>query len=222
MNVYRELFFNNVRDLLTGTFPVCRSILGEDGWARLVRRFYARHKAHTPYFLELPREFVEWLGSDCASLTGEPAFLAELAHYEWIELALSVADLAEQPAGVDPQGDLLGGTPVMSPAAWPLAYRWPVHRLSPQFQPAEPPPEPTFIVVHRTGSGRVGFLQIDPATARLLDLLDGGTLASGRTLLRQVAAGLPKQTRSSTCCRALACFRCCASAASSSGTAPPG
>jgi hypothetical protein len=55
MNIYRELFFNNVRDLLASTFPVCRAILGEEPWSGLVRRFYAGHKAHTPYFLELPR-----------------------------------------------------------------------------------------------------------------------------------------------------------------------
>lgn len=191
MDIYRELFFNNVRDLLAGTFPVCRSILGEDGWSSLVRRFYSSHKARTPYFLELPREFVDWLGSEGQAPAGEPAFLAELAHYEWVELALSVAEIEDQPAGVDPQGDLLEGRPVVSPAAWPLAYRWPVHQLSPQFQPTKPPAEPTFIVVHRSGPGRVGFLQLDAPTARLLELLEGGATSSGRELLRQVAAGLP-------------------------------
>ena len=188
MAVYRELFFNNVRDLLAGTFPVSHSILGAGRWSRLVRRFYREHKAHTPYFLELPREFVEWLGARRPLQEDEPAFLAELAHYEWVELALSIAE-GELPAeAVDPDGDLLVGRPVLSPLAWPLAYRWPVHQLSGEFQPVGPPPSPTFIVAHRAADGRVGFLQVDAPTARLLELMEAGETLSGAALLSRVAA----------------------------------
>ena len=190
MAVYRELFFNNVRDLLAGTFPVCRAVLGPGRWSRLVRSFYRGHKAHTPYFLELPREFVEWLAGERPAEEDEPAFLAELAHYEWVELALSIAE-AEGPAqAVDPDGDLLAGRPVLSPLAWPLAYRWPVHQLSAGFQPAEPPAAPTFVVVHRDADGRVGFLQVDAPTARLLELMDTDEGLAGNVLLSRVAAEL--------------------------------
>jgi hypothetical protein len=183
MDVYRELFFNNVRDLLAGSFPVCRDILGDAAWSALVRRFYAEHKAHTPYFLELPREFVEWLAGSGA----EPAFLAELAHYEWVELALSIAEGGEADTRIDPEGDLLQERPVVSPLAWTLAYRWPVHRLSPACQPGEPPSVPTFVVVYRQGE-KVAFLQVDAPTARLLELLDAGEAATGRAALERVAS----------------------------------
>jgi hypothetical protein len=187
MAVYRELFFNNVRDLLGGTFPVCVAILGADGWSALVRRFYAQHKARTPYFLELPREFVEWLGDPARAPDATPPFLPELAHYEWVELALSIAEDAEPTVAVDPQGDLLEGRPQLSALAWPLAYRWPVHRLSRDYQPAEAPELPTFIVVHRKPSGDVGFLQVDLATARLLELLCGDEPGGGRDLIETIA-----------------------------------
>jgi hypothetical protein len=183
MDVYRELFFNNVRQLLAGSFPVCRDILGDQAFSALVRRFYAEHKAHTPYFLELPREFVEWL----AAAGAEPAFLAELAHYEWVELALSIAEGGEAEAGIDPEGDLMQERPVVSPLAWTLAYRWPVHRLSPAWQPGEPPAVPTFVVVYRHGD-RVAFLQVDAPTARLLELLEAGEAATGRAALERVAS----------------------------------
>ena len=186
MDIYRDLFFNNVRELLAGTFPVCRAILGDAGWSVLVRRFYAEHKAQTPYFLELPREFVEWLPGAGA----QPAFLGELAHYEWVELALSIAEPGEAIAGLDPDGDLLEGRPVVSTLAWPLAYRWPVHRLSAGFQPAEPPPAPTFVVVYREAD-EVAFLQVDAPTARLLELLESGEAPTGRAALERVAAELP-------------------------------
>ncbi|MDP9198793.1 MAG: DNA-binding domain-containing protein, partial [Pseudomonadota bacterium] len=82
MAIYRELFFNNLVDLLGGAFPVARRILGMDRWRRLVRDFYAGHQAHTPYFLELPREFADWLRARKTRAEDEPAFLDELAHYE--------------------------------------------------------------------------------------------------------------------------------------------
>ena len=189
MDIYRGLFFNNVRELLAGSFPVCRAILGDAGWSGLVRRFYAEHKAQTPYFLELPREFVEWLPGAGA----EPAFLGELAHYEWVELALSIAEPGEAVTGLDPDGDLLDGRPVVSPLAWPLAYRWPVHRLSADFQPAEPPLTPTFVVVYREGD-RVAFLQVDAPTARLLELLESGEAPTGRAALARVATEMRSST----------------------------
>lgn len=188
MAVYRELFFNNLRDLLAGTFPVCREILGDAGWSALVRRFYSGHRAHTPYFTELPGEFVEWLSTVPDATEAMPAFLPELAHYEWVELALSIADAPAPDDRLDPRGDLLSGRPVLSPLAWPLAYRWPVHRLSVHYQPQQQPPAPTFIVVHRRDDGRVGFLQVDAPTARLLELLDTDGVESGRALLERIAA----------------------------------
>lgn len=190
MAIYRELFINNISGLLASTFPVTRQILGNEDWSALVRQFYAGHRAQTPYFIEVPREFVEWLAARSERPAGEPPFLDELAHYEWVELALSVGDIEPDVAGIDPQGDPLDGCPVLSPLAWPLAYRWPVHRLSAEYQPAEPPAEPTFIVVHRHHDGKVGFLQVDALTVRLLQQIGAGQGASGRALLEQAAGDL--------------------------------
>lgn len=190
MAVYRELFFNNIASLLAGTFPVCRDILGEDGWRSLVRRFYASHRAHTPYFHELPGEFAQWLAGAGGADPALPPFLAELAHYEWVELALSVSEARPDPERVDPQGDLLSGRPVVSPLAWPLAYRWPVHRLSPAYRPEASGDVPTFLVVYREDDGAVRFLQTDAATARLLERLDSATDETGAEALAAVAAEL--------------------------------
>jgi len=191
MEVYRQLFINNLSGLLASTFPVARKILGHEAWSRLARQFYAGHKAQTPYFAELPREFVEWLAAERESAADEPAFLSELAHYEWVELALGIGEAEPELTGIDPEGDLLDGCPVLSPLAWPLAYRWPVHRLSEDYQPNEPPAEHTFIVVHRDRAGQVGFLQVDAPTMRLLQLIGAGSGASGRALLGQIAQELP-------------------------------
>jgi hypothetical protein len=193
MAIYRELFFNNLVDLLGGAFPVARRILGTERWRRLVRDFYAGHHAHTPYFLELPREFAEWLRAREARAGEEPAFLDELAHYEWVELALSISEELP-PAAAAPQPSPLDQPLAVSPLAWPLAYRWPVHRLSPEYQPAEPPESPTFLVVYRDAADTVQFLEIGAETARLLDVLEqtpgltGGALLAGQPAAPEAGA----------------------------------
>jgi len=169
--IYRDLFFNNLADLLGGAFPVARRILGDERWKRLVRAFYAGHHAQTPYFLELPQEFLEWLQSGRERTADEPPFLDELAHYEWVELALAVSEV-ELPVAAPAPPSPLHAPLAVSPLAWPLAYRWPVHRLAPEFQLAEPPAAPTFVVVYRDRADAVQFLEIGAETARLLAALE--------------------------------------------------
>lgn len=186
MAIYRELFFNNLVDLLGGSFPVARRILGMERWRRLVREFYAHHHAHTPYFLELPGEFVGWLAARTARAEDEPAFLQELAHYEWVELALAISEEAAPDATAPGASDPLDAPLIVSPLAWPLAYRWPVHRLGPDHQPAEPPAAPTFLVVYRDAGDSVQFLEIGAETARLLDALEQ---SPGLTARQALVAG---------------------------------
>ncbi|MGH8197136.1 MAG: HvfC family RiPP maturation protein [Steroidobacteraceae bacterium] len=190
MQIYRELFFNNLVELLGGSFPVSRRILGRERWQRLVRDFYANHRAHTPYFLELPREFTEWLGARVSRSDDEPAFLQELGHYEWVELALAISEEVAPAAGAAVAGDPLDAPLAVSPLAWPLAYRWPVHRLAPEFQPAEPPHTPTFLVVYRDAADKVQFLEIGRDVARLLDALETTPGLTGRQALGSQASSV--------------------------------
>lgn len=182
MAIYRDLFFNNLAELLGGAFPVARRILGSERWNRLIRQFYAGHYAHTPYFLELPREFLEWLQARDERAADEPPFLDELAHYEWVELALAISE-EELPAKSPPPAGPLDAPLAVSPLAWPLAYRWPVHRLAPEFQPTEPPAAPTFVVLYRDRGDAVQFLEVGAETARLLDALERSPGTTARAAL---------------------------------------
>ncbi|HKJ72236.1 MAG TPA: putative DNA-binding domain-containing protein [Gammaproteobacteria bacterium] len=185
--VYRRLVYNNLEGFLAANFPVLRRILDDQRWHALVADFLAEHRAQSPYFLDIGREFLDYLAGGRGARDGDPPFLAELAHYEWAELALSVDEAEVPSAGVDPEGDLLAGRPVVSPLAWALQYAFPVHRIGPGFQPAEPPAEPTFLVVYRGRDDAVGFLAINAVTARLLQLLEEGGGDSGEALLRRIA-----------------------------------
>ena len=82
------------------------------------------------------------------------------------------------------------GIPVLSPLAWQLAYQYPVHRIGPDFLPDQPGETPTFLVVYRDRQDEVGFLEVNPVTKRLLELIEANSDASGRKLLLRIAAEL--------------------------------
>ena len=190
MALYRELVFNNVASLLASTFPITRQILGDGRWEELVRGFLIHHRCTTPLFHELGQELLAYLQQVGADSGQDPPFLLELAHYEWVELALDISEEAPDTSRVDPNGDLLAGAPLVSPLAWPLSYRFPVHRIGPAHQPAAPPAEPTHLVVYRSRQERVEFLEINAVTQRLLQLLQEETPRTGREALTRIAEEL--------------------------------
>lgn len=193
LKIYAELFYNNVQGFLASAFPVLRRITPDAQWHAMVRDFYARHESHEPLFHKIAREFLAYFEQRRrrrAVARADWPFLQELAHYEWVELALSVADTELTPDLADPNGDLLDGVPVLSPLAWSLSYRYPVHRIGPEFLPQEPPAQPTHLIVYRNRQDDVKFMEANAVTARLLELLQGRGRVSGRAQLRRLAREL--------------------------------
>ena len=190
MKIYRELFYNNVEGFIANTYPVLRRILPDDRWHAMIRDYFAHHLAHTPLFPEMPREFLQYLEHERKPQLEDPPFMLELAHYEWVELALSLLDEKIDATKIDAHGDLLTGIPAISPLAWPLRYRFPVHKISPAFQPKEADEMQTHLIVYRDAGFDVRFIEINPVTARLLQLLSAEDAVPGRAALQQVAAEL--------------------------------
>lgn len=187
MQIYRDLFINSMEGLLRSNFPVLHRLLEGPRWKSLVRDFYAHHPCHTPLFPEIAREFLRFLEGRAEA---ELPFMLELAHYEWVELALAIdeTELADIPH--QREGDLLGGVPVVNPLAWPLLYRFPVQRIRPEFQPAEPPEQPTGLLVIRGRDDEVRFMEASPLTLRLVERLSEAPEASGREHLCLLAIEL--------------------------------
>ncbi len=187
MQVYLDLFFNNIEGFLARGFPIAKKVLSAARWQLLVREFLHRHPSRSPYFLEISQEFLTFLHD--ARPDGLPPFFLELCHYEWVELALAVAeeDLPEE--GIDPEGDLMRGSAVVSPLLWKLSYCYPVHKIGPDFLPAEPGVQPTCLLVNRKRDDSVGFVEANPLTLRLLELLEGGE--PGEKVLNALVQQLP-------------------------------
>ena len=193
MRVYVELFFNNIDRLLSGTFPVAKSMQRPEVWGALVRAFMHEYRCTTPYFPQVAQEFLSFLAEGERVRSTAPAYLLELCHYEWIELALDVDEAEVDSPEVDAAGDVFEGIPVWSPLARNLSYRFPVHLLGPHAMPSiDAPTEPTYLIVYRDRADSVRFMGSNAVTARLAALVQANRTLNGRQLVAEVADALPE------------------------------
>jgi len=186
MQIYRDLFFNNISSFLAGGFRVLRSCLDDATWRALMRDFYRDHSSKTPLFTRLYKEFVTYLAEEREQRPGDPPFLADLAHYEWTRIEFRLAADPEWDAGIDPDGDLLDGRVVLSPLARVLSYRFPVNEITRDNQPAAPAPAPFHFLVYRDAEDRVKFAKLNIVSARLFELLDTRPEFTGRAALELI------------------------------------
>ncbi len=187
MAIYHELFFNNVEDFMTSSYPVLHEVLGKHRWIELIRAWFADHRAETPLFPQLPAEFLKYLNDARYPRDNDPPFMLELAHYEWMELAAAQSGEEINWDGIDKDGDLFSGHAVISPFAWVLSYEFPVHQISSEFQPDEPGEQLTNIIVYRDLKDQVGFIEINPITALLLNRLQQDEHITSKSVLQDLA-----------------------------------
>lgn len=188
MNIYTELFFNSVEDFISNTYPVLKSIMPENEWLEMIRDYFSLHLSHTPLFPEMPREFLKYLESE-RNNQDDPVFINELAHYEWVELALMTSDLDETINWnkIDVEADLLNNTPVLSPLAWSLSYQYPVQQISEDFIPDEPLEQPVYLLVYRDQNDEVHFMELNPITAMLIQLINEDNDLTSKEILENIA-----------------------------------
>lgn len=195
MAVYVELIYNNCHSLISSTFPVIKAIAGDEYWGALIRGFLAEYEAHSPLSFEIGRDFHRYLAARAERGAGDPPYFPELAHYEFAEVQVDFdeRDIADYPH--DPAGDLLAGLPLVSPVALPLVYRFDVHRISPEYQPDEPPAQPTCLIVVRNREDQIGFMEGNPATLKLIEVLKENPELSGLDALKAIAGMFPAEMR---------------------------
>lgn len=196
MAVYRDLFFKNIQGFVGRSFPMTAKLLEPDALRELSYAFFSRHGCRTPYFHEIGREFVDYLSREHVSEPEVPPFLAELAHYEWIDVKIRFSDetTPHDPQRIDPDGDLLDDPVVLCPASELCIYAYPVHRINPDFQPRQKPETPTFLFVFRNPAGKARFMELNPVTARLIALLKDQPATPARSHLERIAGELGRDT----------------------------
>ena len=191
MAIYRDLLYRNVESFLANSFPVLRKVLEDDEWHSLIRKYFKNHQSRTPLFPRMPQEFLQYLQDDKETAESLYPFLLELAHYEWVELALSIDTREIKQDGINASGDLLSGIPLLNELSWSLVYQYPVHRIAPDNLPAGKPAQPTCLFVYRDRKDKVRFIELNPLAVRLVDCLKPNeNKQTGREILTGIAGDI--------------------------------
>jgi hypothetical protein len=186
IETYRDLFFNNINSFLSNNFPVIKTILTEQQWFELAQDFFSNHSSTTPHFSEIPEEFIDFLQNERKNNEDYP-FLLELAHYEWVEMALSISTENVESNSIEFITHLTPQAISISPLAWPLAYQFPVQKISSSFLPDTAPEEPSYLLVYRDVSDEVHFMQLPAITFRLLQIIQEDERRPCEDYLKQIA-----------------------------------
>lgn len=194
MRIYTEIVFNQFSTSLQACFPVLRSILGKRIFQHLARQCFSGQTFANPLFQDIPARFVDFLSTHQAA--DLPPYTTELAHYEWIELALS-RELAEAPLPAAAQKALAPGLAhrvSLTAVHRLLHYAFPVHQLSRKQRHL--PAADTYLLVYRTPDFQIRFIQLNVITYQLLQQirLHPATAEQHLLELSQHLPDLPRET----------------------------
>ncbi len=176
MAIYREIVFNNIFSSVSACFPVCKSIMGVRAWRKLVRAFFANHQATTPIFREIPQQFLLFIDKKIDL----PIYFQSLAHYEWVELAVSTQQIDAMQ--LSKKTDLLNERSILAPAHMLLTYDYAVQSISKRHQPTTT--EQTHLLVFRNADNQVKFIALNLMTFQLLNLIKEHKMTGMQALTR--------------------------------------
>jgi hypothetical protein len=188
LDVYRNAIFLNFERFMRDNFPRVHEVLEDDAWRSLVRDFIVRHRARAPVFVELLDDFMAFLADERAQ-PDDPPYLAELAHFDWLENVLGVDATRLDEMPVAPDGDLLHTPLVINPVHRLVRYRYPVHAIGAHFKPTEAPARPTLLLAFRDRQDAFGVLDLNDVAARLFSALG----APGAPVAAAVLADLARE-----------------------------
>ncbi len=182
-NLYQGLVFNNICGFLDRCFPVCQSLIDPTQWRHSCQQFFLQYHCHSPYFTEINQSFVEYLSQpEVLTLLELPPYFAELAHYEWIELKVDTycvdpnhphppsTNLTSDQNPSDALSYIALNYITLNPSLQNLHYQWPVHRISPDFEPIAV--EDSFYLVYRDTDHKVQFMTVNALTHALIEFID--------------------------------------------------
>lgn len=188
MRVYQDLIYNGTEELLENCFPVIYEIASDELRESLIRGFLSDHSAESPLFYEVPEEFLSYL-IEGREEPSDPPYLAELAHFEWMELALELTD-EQRPKNIDPVGDLYHDIIEPSPLMEVVGYHYPVHEIDANNLPTIQDKSSYCLAVYRDKDEVVQCLVLSAIATRLLQFVRQHEL-SGQQAIELLAKEMP-------------------------------
>lgn len=187
MKLYHQLFFNNFDGILENTFDRTRAHVADDQWQALVQLFFSSVPQHSPYLVDVPARFLEFLQEQSAVALPEPVL--ELAAFEATLHECRMAEditLPEAPKTLP--DDVFDAVWRPHPQGVLFESSYPVNQAD--FSPDEAPTEPTLLWIQRDAAGVVQIYYLSAASARWLVLLDAHAGAAPNVSLAQLAQEL--------------------------------
>lgn len=191
MNHYVRQFRGKLTRSLRQSLPVLISALGEEEFHSLLNEYVRLPRESLTGTATLAESFLHYVKSESDS-RGLSSLARDLAdHRLKIEsLFNSNAQISED--GVDREGDLLSGVPVLSELAEILSYRWPVHAIRADKLPTEAPESPTWLIIYRDRQFQEGYLELNrQAAAIAMRIRDNAAGRTGAQLLDDADADIP-------------------------------
>lgn len=189
VKIYQDLLFNNIVSFISSALPVTHSLYDEGDWLKLTRTFFKKHQSVSPYFIDISKEFITFLSHQYVLQDNDPACLLYLAHYEWIELDVSVDNCAMT-------GKYYSAGPItrvsLVPSARLVQYPLPVHQITSDFQPSPELDNLHYYLVFRDQSHEVIFKQVSAIIMALLVPLNEGDFVSPSYLVEYLGALIPE------------------------------
>ena len=182
LNIYRELFYNNVENFISGTFPVLKECTPSDKWHKIVRRFFIEHESTSPYFLEISEEFLNFLAADTQNTLELPAYAYALAHWEWMELFADayIETQNNTYSAINLENDILTSVE----CAWLQAYEYAVHKIDAHEHIEQ---VPTFLLIYRDAHQEVGFIELNPLSYLLFEALQNNKELTIKDMVQGIA-----------------------------------
>ena len=130
-NIYAQMYFARVVDVLSQNFPRVYAILGFDQFQNLVRDYIAQYPSMYPTIQDVGERFADFVAT--CQTRKIPPFLADLACLEWLRLEVFDAPDAEPLQLEDLQTIAPDDWPNLHfqliPASQVFHSTWPVHSL---------------------------------------------------------------------------------------------
>ena len=153
--VYARLVRNNINGFIQRCYPQAARYADPEQWAAAKEAFVAEGSAHSPYFQDIPGEFLAY----CRQVFRLPEHLLELMRFEHSQLLAETAPTPPDNSFEWDEDTLFR----LSPAALLADYPFDPSAETPDFQA-----DPATLLVWQDNEGSVYHSRLDPVDAVLL------------------------------------------------------